>query len=173
MIASRVRQSHPTGIPQYIGIPTKPFMTDPTYLGLSHSAYVTGDPSVEKFQPPNLTLSAGLNASRLDDRQYLVGQLDRLQQQRDQTGMFRGQNQFRDDAFRLLTSNAVARAFDLEAECPKLRERYGHTLWGRSCLLARRLAEAGSAVITIDALAPKLGLPAYFSWDDHVNLANG
>ena len=34
MVASRIRDRHPTGMPQYVGIPTKPFMTDPTYLVL-------------------------------------------------------------------------------------------------------------------------------------------
>lgn len=173
MVATRVRERHPTGIPQYVGIPTKPFMTDPTYLGLNCNAYVTGDPSVANFRPANLSLNTGLNASRLDDRQWLVGQLDRLQQQREVGGMFEGHDRIRQHAFQLLGSNAVARAFDLESESPKLRDRYGRTLWGQSCLLARRLAEAGSAVITIDALAPKPSLPIYFSWDDHVNPANG
>jgi uncharacterized protein (DUF1501 family) len=46
-------------------------------------------------------------------------------------------------------------------------------LCGQSCLLARRLAEAGSAVITIDALAPQAGTPLYFSWDDHANAQPG
>jgi len=41
----------------------------------------------------------------------------------------------------------MARAFDLNLEPSKLRERYGRHLWGQSCLLARRLAEAGSAVV--------------------------
>ena len=173
MITSRVREQHPQGMPQYIGIPTKPFMTDPTYLGLNCNAYVTGDPSVPKFRPPNLALDGGLNTSRLDDRRGLVGQLDRLQRQREVQGAFDGHDRIRDHAFQLLTSNAVARAFDLEAESPQLRDRYGRTLWGQSCLLARRLAEAGSAVITIDALAPKPGMPVYFSWDDHVNPATG
>lgn len=173
MVTTRVRERHPTGIPQYVGIPTKPFMTDPTYLGLNCNAYVTGDPSVANFRPPNLSLDAGLNASRLGDRRFLVDQLDRLQRQMEVGGMFDGHDRIREHAFQLLGSNAVARAFDLESESPTVRDRYGRTLWGQSCLLARRLAEAGSAVITIDALAPKPGLPVYFSWDDHVNPANG
>ena len=40
-------------------------------------------------------------------------------------------------------------------------------------MLARRLAEAGAAVITIDALAPEPGRPVYFSWDDHANAQPG
>jgi uncharacterized protein (DUF1501 family) len=40
-------------------------------------------------------------------------------------------------------------------------------------LLARRLAEAGAGVITIDALAPEKNRPIYFSWDDHANAQPG
>jgi uncharacterized protein (DUF1501 family) len=40
-------------------------------------------------------------------------------------------------------------------------------------LLARRLAEAGASVVTIDALAPEPGKPVYFSWDDHANAQPG
>lgn len=173
MITSRVRENHPTGIPQYVGIPTKPFMTDTTYLGLNCNAYVTGNPSIPNFRPPNLSLDAGVNASRLDDRRHLVGQLDRIQRQMELKGSFEGHDRIRQHALQLIASNAVARAFDLESETAATRDRYGRTLWGQSCLLARRLAEAGTAVITIDALAPKPGLQTYFSWDDHVNPANG
>jgi hypothetical protein len=173
MIASRVRDNHPRGIPQYVGIPTKPFMTDPTYLGLNCNAYATGDPSVPDFRPPNLSLDAGVDLSRLGDRRHLVGQLDRIKQQVQLNGMFVGHDRIRQHALQLITSNAVAQAFDLEKENAATRDRYGRTLWGQSCLLARRLAEAGTAVITIDALAPKRTLQTYFSWDDHVNPLNG
>jgi uncharacterized protein (DUF1501 family) len=82
-------------------------------------------------------------------------------------------DQFQQQAFQLLSSSQVANAFDIEKEPSALRDRYGRTLWGQSCLLARRLAEAGVGVVTIDALAPKPGLPIYFSWDDHANAQNG
>jgi hypothetical protein len=80
-----------------------------------------------------------------------------------------GGDPFREAAFQMLTSPRVASAFDLSREDPRLRDRYGRHLWGQSCLLARRLAEAGSSVITIDALAPSLS-ERYFSWDDHINV---
>jgi hypothetical protein len=173
MIASRLRGPHDKGMPQYVGIPSKPFMTRPVYLGLSHTAFVTGDPSVEKFQAPNLTLHAGVNAERLNDRRSLVGQLDRIQRSLDSAGAFEGQDRFRDRAFELLSGTHVSQAFDLDSEDASTKDRYGRTLWGQSCLLARRLAESGTSVITIDALAPKPSLPVYFSWDDHANPANG
>ena len=181
MIASRVRGARADGLPQYIGIPTQPFMTRPQYLGVSHSAFVTGDPSVENFKPPNLKINAGLNGQRLDDRIHLAQQFD--QHRRRVAPATRipavdvdpsnGLDAFHQQAMQLLTSNSVANAFDLTREDPKLRDRYGRHLWGQSCLLARRLAEAGAGVITIDALAPKQGMPLYFSWDDHANAQPG
>ncbi|MFN5076644.1 MAG: DUF1501 domain-containing protein [Planctomyces sp.] len=167
MITSRVRGRHPAGLPQYVGIPTKPFMTRPQYLGVRHTAFVTGDPSVSGFRPANLQLDAGLNAGRLADRLQLSAQFDRFRRQFD-GGVMAGSGEFHEQAYELLSSARVAEAFDLERESAELRDRYGRTLWGQSCLLARRLAEAGVGLITIDAQAPQNGLKRYFSWDDHV-----
>ncbi|MFO0948158.1 MAG: DUF1501 domain-containing protein [Planctomycetota bacterium] len=168
MIASHQRGLGKSGLPQYVGIPWQPFMTQPTYLGLSHKAFTAGDPSKPGYAPQNLTLSAGMNGKGLDDRRTLLGQLDNLKRTLDANGSMAGIDGFRASAFEMLTSKAVSRAFDISREDPRLRDRYGRHLWGQSCLLARRLAEAGTAVVTIDALAPTLS-DRYFSWDDHIN----
>jgi hypothetical protein len=173
MVASRVQGPHASGLPRYFGIPRQPFMTRPGYLGFAHSAFATGDPSVAKFRPPNLTLDAGLNGSRLDDRRGLLREFDLLRRDLDSSGTMDGMDLFHRQAFQLLTSPAVAASFDLDKEPPELRDRYGRHLWGQSCLLARRLAESGASVVTIDALAPKMGTPLYFSWDDHANAQPG
>src|SRR5947199_10347150 len=110
MIANRLRGSRPDGFPQYVGIPTQPFMTRPQYLGVSHSAFVTGDPSAENFRPANLTIHGGLNAQRLDDRLELARQFDRHRRRLD---VAEGLEAFHRQAFQLLTSTSVANAFDL------------------------------------------------------------
>lgn len=168
MIASRVRGHRSDGLPRYVGIPHQPFMTRPTYLGVAHSAFATGDPSAPGFRPPALTLVGGVNGSRLDDRRALMHQFDGFRRGLDDRAA-ENPDRLRDVAFRMLTNPRIAGAFDLSREDPRLRDRYGRHLWGQSCLLARRLAEAGSAVITIDALAPILS-ERYFSWDDHINV---
>src|SRR4051812_42736387 len=76
MIVSKVRGQRPDGLPRYVGIPRQPFMTQPAYLGVSHVAYATGDPSDPKFRPPNLTLVGGVDGVRLDDRRGLLDQFD-------------------------------------------------------------------------------------------------
>jgi len=191
MIASRLRGTSADGLPRYVGIPRVPFMVQPTYLGMTHSGFTTGDPSVPNFRPPNLSLDAGVDGTRLNDRRGLVAQLDRYRRgmdQMDQAGAARAASNaadldvngawaatdgFRQQAFQLLTSSAVSNAFALDKELPATRERYGQHLWGQSCLLARRLAEAGVSVITIDALSPVPTRQIYFSWDDHSNPATG
>lgn len=169
MIASRVIGPSPAGLPRYVGIPQQPFMTRPTYLGLSHSAFSTGDPSVETYQPRDLTLAGGIDGHRLDHRKELLAQFDRFKQAADLSGSLDGIGRFRETAFSMLTSRAVVDAFDLRREDPRLRDRYGRHLWGQSCLLARKLAEAGVSVVTIDAREPSSG-DRYFSWDDHINV---
>jgi len=167
MIASRARGFRRDGVPPYVGIPRQPFMTRPTYLGVSHSAFAVGDPSVPDFRPQALTVSGGVDGRRLEDRRGLIAQFDNLRRGVESRAV-EGVGPFRETAFQMLTNPKVASAFDLSREDPRLRDRYGRHLWGQSCLLARRLAEAGSSVITIDALAPTLS-DRYFSWDDHIN----
>ncbi len=166
MIASRMRGPRADGLPQYVGVQKSPFMTKPTYLGVSQKAFDTGDPSVDKFSPPNLTLAAGMEGHRFDDRKSLITQFDRFRRDLDQSGSLDAIDEFRASAFNILTSTSVADAFDLTQETDERRDRYGRHRWGQSCLLARRLAEAGVAVINVDATAPN-NTTKHFSWDDH------
>src|SRR5262249_41248181 len=113
-----------------------------------------GDPSLAAYGPPNLRLAAGTNGERLGDRKGLLQQFDRIRREVELRGELEGADRFRDLAFQMLTSWRTARAFDIQKEEPRLRDRYGRHLWGQSCLLARRLAEAGVPVVTVDATAP-------------------
>jgi len=168
MVASMVRGARPDGLPQYVGVQRSPFMTGPNYLGIAHKAFDTGDPSVADYAPKNLTLATGLDNNRIDDRRALVGQFDQFRRDLDLHGSLEGTDQFRSAAFQILTSRAVADAFDIRKEDPRTRERYGSHRWGQSCLLARRLAESGVAVINVDATAPN-DTTKHFSWDDHAS----
>ncbi len=57
----------------------------------------------------------------------------------------------------------MARAFDIQAEDPRLRDRYGRTPYGHSVLLARRLVEAGVRFVTV------FYSPGIVGWDTHSN----
>src|SRR6185436_6838313 len=65
-------------------------------------------------------------------------------------------------AFDLLGSAKARLAFDLSKEPPAVRDRYGRTHFGQSCLLARRLPTARSR--RCSATWPTAGCSARRSW---------
>lgn len=166
-VASKLRGVHPDAVPRWVAIPQKPYMTRPAYLGLHHGAFVVGDPSRPDYKPPHLTLATGLDGHGLDNRKNLLRQFDRLRADLDLHGNLAGNDRFRDLALRMLGSPKTAAAFDLAQEDDALRERYGRNLWGQSFLLARRLAEAGTTVVTVFVDTPKTG-QEFTNWDDHI-----
>jgi uncharacterized protein (DUF1501 family) len=161
-VASKMRGDHPLGQPRYVSIPRQPYMTRPAYLGLQHAAFEVSSPSTPSTA---LRLNPHLALSRLGDLRDLGRRFDRLNQNLGRAGGD-GANRFHDLAVRMLTSPHVARAFDLTLESDKVRQRYGNHLWGQACLLARRLAEAGTALTTLYVDTPQSG-PDFTNWDDH------
>jgi uncharacterized protein (DUF1501 family) len=83
----------------------------------------------------------GLTPQRLTDRQLLVSELDQARQRIAASPLDKW-NHLQQRAFALLTSQHAHDVFDLSREPAKSREAYGHTSFGQSCLLARRLIEA-------------------------------
>ncbi len=75
---------------------------------------------------------------------------------------------FLDTAGELTSAGAPTRtsrrAFDLDAERASIRESYGRSTFGQSCLLARRLVESGVRVVVVNAAQTVFGQP---SWDAH------
>ena len=71
-------------------------------------------------------------------------------------------------AFEMLTSAQVREAFDLSREDPRLRERYGRTLFGSTALLARRLVERGVRFVNVswDNYSKRFEV-SKAAWDTH------
>jgi uncharacterized protein (DUF1501 family) len=72
-------------------------------------------------------------------------------------------------ALGLVISGRARKAFDLAAESPQVRERYGKNTFGQSCLLARRLIEAGTRFVEVNW--PKVANSDNHSWDVHAGLS--
>ncbi len=164
-VASRVRGMNQDAVPPYVALPQRLYMTRPAYLGLHHAAFEIGDPSAAGYAPPP-SLRTESRAEKLEDRRALLKQFDRFRQDLDQSGDLAAMGDFQELAFRMMTSARAAAAFDVQREPEALRDRYGRHLWGQGCLLARRLAEAGTAVISLYIDTPKAG-PEFTNWDDH------
>lgn len=110
---------------------------------------------VEGTRIPGLQLSPGLTPERLVDRQTLNKELARLDHVAEEMRAARAIDDYRAQAFGMLTSAKSRGMFDLAQESPKTMERYGRTRFGQSCLLARRLVEAGVPYVQVN-------------WSDHV-----
>ena len=129
-------------------------------LGASYDPFwVLDDPNVPNFRVRNLALPEEVSAGRMADRSQLLSALDRGQSTEKSLNVM---NDFQRRAFDLLTANAVQRAFDIERERAEVRDRYGRNVYGQSVLLARRLIESGTRVVTM-SWAPD----ANATWDTH------
>ena len=135
----------------------------PGFLGARHGPLaIDQDLQAPAVRIGAVTPAPELSASRLGDRQGLLRQIDRQRRLLDQVADARSLDGHQQRAFRLLSSSATGRAFDLAAEPPRVRERYGRTQFGQGCLLARRLAEAGVPMINVHYCRTPAG-----SWDTH------
>jgi uncharacterized protein (DUF1501 family) len=77
-------------------------------------------------------------------------------------------DEYYDQALNLIVSGRARQAFDIESEEAKVRESYGRNTFGQSCLLARRLVEAGTKVVEV--IWPKVANSDNHSWDHHTGL---
>ena len=77
-------------------------------------------------------------------------------------------NEYYAQALSLIVSGRAREAFALEREPDTVRDRYGRNTFGQSCLLARRLVEAGTRVVEV--IWPKVANSDNHSWDHHKDL---
>jgi uncharacterized protein (DUF1501 family) len=78
-------------------------------------------------------------------------------------------DEYYQSALSLIVSGRAREAFDLRREPDSVRDRYGRNTFGQSCLLARRLVEAGTRVVEV--IWPKVANSDNHSWDHHVELS--
>lgn len=126
-------------------------------------ATVLGEPRLPESQ-----LASGITLDRLNERRSLVQQFDDGVRQVDGQAAVAGFDRTWRQAYNLLTSNEVRGAFDLNREDPRLRERYGRTLFGNCALVARRLVESGVRFVNVtwDLFWDRVHVN-YDSWDTH------
>jgi hypothetical protein len=108
-----------------------------------------------------------LTLDRLNRRRSLLDQFDDVRTRHDRDPRTQSYDRHQQAAFSLLTSSKLHETLDIGREPAGMRERYGMTLFGQSCLAARRLVEAGSRFVTVfwDAYEIFAGC----AWDTHAN----
>jgi hypothetical protein len=149
-------------VPPYVSLPQLHASSGPAYLGPTCAPLgITADPNSPDFSVPDIVPPLALEARRIDARRRLLAEVDQLQRAEELTAnkSAKAVSVFRQKAFDLMTSPVAKKAFDIHSEPDKLRDEYGRTTLGQSCLMARRLVEAGVRCVTID----------HSNWDTHDN----
>ncbi|MBY0229412.1 MAG: DUF1501 domain-containing protein [Gemmataceae bacterium] len=136
---------------------------DAGMLGGRHNPWLVHcDPDDPAFKSPSLSLPDDVGPARFASRRGLGDKLGRAMDNVPHDAYGRHARK----AMELLGSTAARKAFDLSGEPAKLRERYGRTRWGQSCLLARRLVEAGVGLVQVNWTRIK-GKENQGGWDTH------
>jgi hypothetical protein len=127
------------------------------YLGCeadSHFRFAATSPQ------PDVTID------RLNRRRSLLEQFEHRRRELSATFEGRSLSRYQDMAFSMITSPRVAQALDVRTEPASTRDLYGLTLFGQSCLAARRMIEAGTRLVSV--FWDEYGL-AGDAWDTHWN----
>jgi hypothetical protein len=166
----------PPGMPAYVALPSMLHDGDggevpgqgPGLLGQRWAPFlVKGDPTRSDFSIKALSLPQDVGAGRFRGRVSLQMALDKQAERLSGAPAARDLGSHYEQAFRLLGSPHARQAFNLASEPSRVRERYGNHHFGQSCLLARRLVEAGVPLVTVYWNAPHIDDLEH--WDTHKN----
>jgi uncharacterized protein (DUF1501 family) len=121
------------------------------YLGKPYDPFIlNADPNAPNFKVPDLLPPDYLSAVRAERRQKLRDAVDGATEAFEQSGAAKQLDDNFKLAYKLMSSAKARDAFALEKEPGKTKDRYGRTRFGQSCLMARRLIEAGVRFVTVN-----------------------
>jgi len=147
------------------------------FLGRAYDPYYLFPPGddmdmakMEKIRVDDLTLRPEVSEARLDRRARLRDLINQGMPAIDKAVEKYDLDKYYDSALNLISSGRAREAFTLSKESDALRDRYGRNTFGQSCLLARRLVEAGTRVVEV--IWPKVANSDNHSWDCHVGLTD-
>jgi hypothetical protein len=158
-----MRREELGALPGYFSMPSMSRSGGPNFLGAKYAPFVVGDdPNRERFRVRDVALPNGLTEGRFSDRRSLRADLDTLARFADPAASdpVVAQDSYVQQGYDLVTSPQAQRAFDINLESDRVRDRYGRNSFGQRALLARRLVEAGVPFITLYE----------GGWDHHTNL---
>lgn len=146
------------------------------FLGKAFDPYTLYPPGddldmtkMDKINVSDLEMRADVYGQRLERRARLRDVINQGMPAIDRAVKNYNLNAYYDQALALIASGRARDAFAIEQESREVRERYGRNTFGQSCLLARRLVEAGTRVVEV--VWPKVANSDNHSWDVHTGLS--
>ncbi len=150
----------PNDLPPFVAIPQTP--QSPGYLGVQYAPFQVGampEPG-KPFTVKGISLANGVTVADVERRTQLARDLDTVFGEfESKNDLLSGLDKFSEQAFDLLRSPRAREAFDITRESAAVADLFGSSGFGRSCLLATRLVEAGVRFVTVT-----LG-----GWDTHAD----
>jgi len=165
----------------FLGDGLDPFWTDFSGTGTTHVPKLNADSQKELVLDPHagitpdgrFELASGcelpeaMSRQRFDARLHLLKQFDSTRPILESVAEAGRWNDQQSRALSLIGSHRIRQALDVQRETDAMRQRYGMTLFGQSCLAARRLVEAGARFVSVfwDPFGPH----GASVWDTHSN----
>lgn len=144
-------------IPPYVVL-TRPQgrFSESGFLGSRYKPFATGgDPNRPRFAVEGV-VAEGISDQRQQGRKALLNDLNTLAHYMKGSPRVEAIQKCENQAYELILGDA-GKVFDLSQESDALRDQYGRSTFGQSCLAARRLVEKGVRYVTIN----------YGGWDTH------
>jgi hypothetical protein len=131
------------------------------FLGDQYNPFVLpGDASSPGFKVRDVSMTGSVDPARFERRMKVLDTVDTWQAKIEASvPAIEATETFYQKAYSLITAPQAKKAFDIDSEDPRLRDRYGRHSLGQGCLLARRLIEAGVRFVTVTD----------GGWDTHQN----
>ncbi|HEY2157599.1 MAG TPA: DUF1501 domain-containing protein [Isosphaeraceae bacterium] len=142
-----------------------PHGQDAGFLGKTFDPFVlNADPNAKDFKVPDLLPPDYVTSVRASRRRSLRDAIDGGIRSFEHSADARLLDENFQQAYRLMSSTTAREAFDLKSEPDAMRDRYGRTRFGQSCLLARRLIERGVRFVTVNMFETVFN---EITWDIH------
>lgn len=160
--------AHETGfsgkVLPYVAIPRNPSFTwelgKSAWMGGRYESFKAGNPNQKDWKVRDLTCPATSTPEVLQRRRTLLQAVDSLTAKIHGNDQITTYDEFSQKAADMILSPQAQEAFAIEKESVKLRDTYGRTEFGQSCLLGRRLVESGVRFVTVN----------YGGWDHHAKI---
>lgn len=142
-----------------------PHGQDAGFLGKSYDPFVLGaDPNARDFKVPDLLPPDYISGVRESRRRSFRDAIDGATRSFEASEDARLLDENFQRAYGLMSSKEAREAFALDAEPDAMKDRYGRTRFGQSCLLARRLIERGTRFVTVNMFETVFN---EITWDIH------
>lgn len=144
-VAAKFRGPNDPDLPAFVGLAPS-WTADVWESGEMGSPFapVKGHELAGKFAMP-----AGIDVPRLQDRDNLRNQFDHFARDLEQHRSLERVDQFTRQAYEMVLSGKVQKAFNVDEESVATREAYGQESIGQKAMLARRLVEAGVTFVLV------------------------